>query len=248
VAPVGMESSGMADAKADLAGLIEAQKIDRELRLYMQERDSWPSRLSAHEDAVASAKKSVADSLLADRDATKQIDALNVDLAEIETHKKKLESQRTGARNERELAAFDKELNDLKQKNNELEEKTLQFMEAMDARAKNRPVLEARVAQAIAELNHQKVLCAKHVESLEGDIRNFAEKRASVLASVEPERVADYEKLLTARDGKAVVPVSERICQGCFRQLTQHDVQQIVMHDEIRHCPGCGRIHYVQGR
>jgi predicted nucleic acid-binding Zn-ribbon protein len=74
------------------------------------------------------------------------------------------------------------------------------------------------------------------------DLEALQASREKLAAQIEPRNLALYQRV-AKRYGRAVVPVQERTCLGCFMALpTQH----IGVHDEsrIETCENCGRILY----
>jgi len=52
--------------------------------------------------------------------------------------------------------------------------------------------------------------------------------------------------LLTKRDGLAVVPINDSVCQGCYMALPPQQVNEVRKADKLNLCPTCQRILYYK--
>ena len=80
------------------------------------------------------------------------------------------------------------------------------------------------------------------------DLDKLEASRASLAERIAPRALVMYEKI-AKRYGRAVVPVQDRVCLGCFMALpTQHiGVDKAIdrgSHDRVETCENCGRILY----
>ncbi|HEX6941181.1 MAG TPA: C4-type zinc ribbon domain-containing protein [Longimicrobiales bacterium] len=75
-------------------------------------------------------------------------------------------------------------------------------------------------------------------------VRQIDEKIAELEAELAPPVRARYERVLKGR-GRAVVPVINGICYGCFVSIPTALASDIRRNDEIHHCDHCGRFIYV---
>jgi hypothetical protein len=67
--------------------------------------------------------------------------------------------------------------------------------------------------------------------------------RAEVASSIAP-RILDLYERIFRRYGRALVPVREGTCLGCFVKLPSGVTSPSVASDEISACQSCGRILY----
>ena len=64
---------------------------------------------------------------------------------------------------------------------------------------------------------------------------------------IDPRVLANYEKILDAKDGLAMVPIVEDTCGGCHMQLPPQVINEIRLKNEIIYCQICSRILYDKG-
>ncbi len=67
--------------------------------------------------------------------------------------------------------------------------------------------------------------------------------RAELAAAIEPRWLRLYERVLR-RYGRAVIPVRERVCLGCFVTLPTSALPPPADSDAVSVCASCGRILY----
>ena len=83
----------------------------------------------------------------------------------------------------------------------------------------------------------------KRIEGAKKSIFSKREKEASALQAVHLKR---YTMLLGKRDGLAVVPVNDSVCQGCHMTLPPQQVNEVRKADKLNLCPTCQRILYIK--
>lgn len=152
--------------------------------------------------------------------AIKKIDefnALTKEIAFLEKEKSSLESELDS-------------LTDQKSIEEEVLEKTKETLEVSD---KNNVSLKAEIKETIGKIN------------AEG--QELKAKRDIIAKSADPSILQIYEKLLRNKKDRVVVPIENRICQGCHIALTaQHEVL-VRKQENLVFCDHCSRIHYWNG-
>ena len=74
-------------------------------------------------------------------------------------------------------------------------------------------------------------------------LKQLERTRDELAATIDRHWIDLYEKALR-RYGRAVVPVKERVCLGCFITLPSSVSRPAEGSDELRVCESCGRILY----
>ncbi len=75
------------------------------------------------------------------------------------------------------------------------------------------------------------------------NLRSLTQARDSIRAQVSPESLAHYDKLF-AKFGRAIAPVNQGVCYGCFLQLPTIFVQESQENQGLEVCPKCRRFLY----
>ena len=119
---------------------------------------------------------------------------------------------------------------------------------AMDANGRNVVAIQADVTD---EAQVQKA-----VEQVLGRFEriDILVNNAGILhhVPIEEKTVADFEKILKVNltgafiMSKAIVPVINGVCQGCFMSIPPQQFNDILRGDKLLNCPTCQRILYHQ--
>ncbi len=73
--------------------------------------------------------------------------------------------------------------------------------------------------------------------------KSLVQARDSIREQIPPETLAHYDKLF-AKFGRALAPVNNGVCYGCFLQLPTLFVQQSKENQGLEICPRCRRFLY----
>ena len=70
--------------------------------------------------------------------------------------------------------------------------------------------------------------------------------RISMATKINTPVLRKYDMLRERRNGKAIVPVTKGVCQGCFMSIPPQQFNDILRGDKMLNCPTCQRILYHQ--
>ena len=71
--------------------------------------------------------------------------------------------------------------------------------------------------------------------------------RAKLAAEIDPRYLSMYERV-AKKHGRAVVPVEDKTCLGCFQNLPGSFFSEISADKPVKMCETCGRILYMLHR
>ena len=230
-----------------LKDILSIQELDIKMIRLMQMKKARSDELVE----IANIHKELLSQLAAKEDELTEMNAsqemLEKEIAECSSNIKKLESHQSSIKKidefnalTREIAAQEKEkaslenelslLTDQKTLEEEVLEKT---KETLDISEKNNTTLKKDIYDTIDKIN------------AEG--KELKVQRDILAESADPNTLAIYEKLLRNKKDRVVVPIENRVCQGCFVALTaQHEVL-VRKQENLVFCDHCSRIHYWSG-
>src|SRR5262245_61346037 len=78
-------------------------------------------------------------------------------------------------------------------------------------------------------------------------IEKLKAARANVAEGIEKPYLSLYERV-SARHGRAVVPVEDKTCLGCFQNVPPLFFSEISADRPVKVCENCGRILYIVNR
>jgi predicted nucleic acid-binding Zn-ribbon protein len=75
------------------------------------------------------------------------------------------------------------------------------------------------------------------------NLKSLLQARDSIREQISPETLFHYDKLF-AKFGRAIAPVNQGVCYGCFLQLPTIFVQESKENQGLEICPKCRRFLY----
>ncbi len=157
---------------------------------------------------------------------------------------RKLENEAAASRQDvAMLAAYQHEIKTLKREISTADEQGLEFVSKVE-------VMEAELAKTKAAVEEAEKLFAEFNGNVEREIAEAQKKLDALLtrrkermsASIAPESLALYERLLTAREGTALAELDGRICQACFMEVPTNLYVRVARATSLTQCPSCDRI------
>ncbi len=134
---------------------------------------------------------------------------------------------------EKEKSSLENELSVLTDQKNIEEEVLEKTKETLSISDKNNVSLKAEIRETIQKINEE----GKELKA----------KRDVLAEKADPSILEIYEKLLRNKRDRVLVPIENRICQGCHIALTaQHEVL-VRKQENLVFCDHCSRIHYFSG-
>jgi uncharacterized protein len=174
----------------------------------------------------------------------KTIRLVEGELAEIGAKAKKLESQQNSVKKveefnalshemsqvDRERIAKEQRLSDLYDKLAAEEDLLKTLRETQESTLDNSKAIEAEIAESISKIN------------AEG--RALKAQRDQLVQKAAPDVFEIYERLLSNKKDRVVVPIENRCCSGCHIMLTAQDENLVRKGERLVFCEHCSRIHF----
>ena len=233
---------------SSLARLLDLQELDIAIDQLRHRRTNLPQRaelkrLAAATTDAAKAIQPVIDerSVLARQEKRLEDDAATVNDKATSENKRLYSGSVTSPR---ELQAIHEEIESLKRRQRELEDHALDLMvqiEPLDATiADSERSQRERDAQVEAVTDQLTIAEAE----IDAELDSYAEKRAAVVAELEPAVIAQYESLRSEFGGVAVARLEQGSCRGCHIKLSSVEFDRVKHEplDAVVHCEHCGRI------
>ncbi|SFV64223.1 FIG137478: Hypothetical protein [hydrothermal vent metagenome] len=226
--------------------LVELSKTDKEI-------DSYQPQLDAADKKIAKAQKKVDESI-------KKIDKINETISD----------------NEQKIASYEEQLKMLSEQlaNNATKSKNISTEKEMKALAIEEDIAKEKISFANEEIerlqsiNEQKSDELEREQEIQSELKNALD---SIVSEVEKEKeainkskvklftlreksireidqniLAFYEKIRIWAGNTAVVPVKKQACYGCYMKLNDKTYADVIKGEEIKTCPHCGRILYIE--
>jgi predicted nucleic acid-binding Zn-ribbon protein len=157
-------------------------------------------------------------------------------------HDKTLYSGTIG--NPRELQAMQDEIAALRRRVRQLEDQELELMEQIEPLDADLARLGADRSELDEQAGALRASIAEDEVAIDGELAGVVAERAVAAGAVEPELLAEYERLRPREGGIAIARLVGGSCGGCHLSLSAVEVARIkkLPPDEPAHCEECGRL------
>lgn len=233
------------DLKSQITSLLELQKLDTEIYTLQAEKASKPQEIKGLEAAFEEKKKHLADLEKKSLDLQKQRKDRELDLASKEENIKKLQGQLYTLKTNKEYSAMLQQINDAKADASLVEDKIL---ESMDEVEKSKADMEKEKQRLKEEENvfvGQKKKVEERVKQIDDRLAQLDAQRKQLTPGVDRKILSQYERILSSRDGLAIVTVKDNSCKGCNMFVPPQVINLIKMYERIITCEVCNRILYI---
>jgi uncharacterized protein len=230
---------------AQLQTLIDLQGLDARIAGLEVEAARLPRQIEALQAALADAKKTV-ETVKSKVDTTrKDLRTREKDLEVANVKRQKLEAKLYEVKTNKEYSAVLIEIEDIKQEKAKMEEEVLVLMEAQERLAGDIREAEARFKQRETEGRGQEATAKEQLRTVEAELAGVRTERKELAGQLPGPILADYDRILRARGGLALVPVTKpNFCGACRMTITPQRLQELRAQASLIPCESCGRYLY----
>jgi predicted nucleic acid-binding Zn-ribbon protein len=225
--------------------LIDLQALDTRIASVDAEVARLPKEIAAVRAAVDDARKSVAAIAARLDGARKETRGREKDLDVTQARRAKIEARLYEVKTNREYSAALVEIEDVKQEKSRIEEDILTLMERQERLAMEIREAEAQLRAREEEGGREEAIKQEKLRGLEAELAVLRGERAELTRQLRSPVLANYERILRARGGLALVPVLKpNLCAGCHMTVTPQRVQELRQQNALIPCESCGRFLY----
>ena len=230
-----------------LKTLIELQALDTRIGGLEAEAAKLPKDIEAVRARTAEAKKQV-DGAKASLDAArKDTRAKEKDLEDNQVKRQKFEGQLYQVKTNKEYSAVLAEIEEVKQQKSRIEEEILTLMERQERLTGEIKDAEGALKAAEVEGSTAEKSLRERLAAVEAELSGVKGERAGATRGLPANLLADYDRLLRARAGLAIVPVLKpNLCGACRMTVTPQRLQELRAQNALLACESCGRYIYWQ--
>jgi predicted nucleic acid-binding Zn-ribbon protein len=228
-----------------LQTLINLQAIDTRIVALEADAARLPKEIAAIHAGVEEAKKQVEATRGRLDGARKEQRAKEKDLEVVQAKRVKNEARLYEVKTNKEYSAVLTEIEEIKQEKARMEEEILVLMEAQERLAGDIREAEARFKQRESEGRGQEATLKEQLRGIEADLTGVRTERKELAAKLPPNILSDYDRILRARGGLALVPVAKpSFCGACRMNITPQRLQELRAQSSLIPCESCGRYLY----
>jgi len=231
--------------KAQLDSLIKLQEIDTQIYALHSEKSAKPAQIKELENIFESKKSHMAELEKQALDLAKQKKDKELELASKEEAAVKLQGQLYSLKTNKEYQTMLQQIQDAKADASVIEDKILEILEESDK-------LKAVVEQEKLKIKEEEKLFLLDKSKIETRLKEIDDRlsqleatRKQAVVDIEAKILSQYERILTSRDGLAIVTVNDNSCGGCNMFVPPQVINLIKMYERIITCETCNRMLYI---
>ena len=228
-----------------LQTLISLQAIDSRIAALEADAARLPQEIAAIHAGIEDAKQQVEQAKARLDAARKDQRAKEKDLEVVQGKRSKTEARLYEVKTNKEYSAVLIEIEDIKQEKGRMEEEVLVLMEAQERLTGDIREAEARFKQRETEGRRQEATAKELLGVVEADLAAVRTERKELAGQLPGPILADYDRILRARGGLALVPVTKpNFCGACRMTITPQRLQELRAQASLIPCESCGRYLY----
>jgi predicted nucleic acid-binding Zn-ribbon protein len=230
---------------AQLKTLIDLQGVDTRIAALDAEAARLPKEIAAIHAAIDAVKQEV-DAAKARIDVTRKDQrAKEKDLEVAQGKRSKTEARLYEVKTNKEYSAVLVEIEEIKQEKGKIEEDILVLMESQERLAGEIKDAETRLKSRETQGKQEEATLQEKLRGVEAELAGVRSERQELARQLPAPVLADYDKLLRARSGLAIVQVVKpNLCGGCRMTVTPQRLQELRAQTALLPCESCGRYLY----
>jgi predicted nucleic acid-binding Zn-ribbon protein len=225
-----------------IENLKRMQQLDGELYQLRRQQLDKPLELAQAKQRVAAQEAKVKasdDALKALQMAQKDKEG---DLQSREASVKKLQSQLFQLKTNKEYSTMQHEIEALKADNSLIEEGILKLFDQVEAAARARQQEQQALAAVQEQYRSEEKRVQQDLSVIAQRIGELEQARSGVAPSLPQPTLEVYQRILSMRNGLALVPLARESCGGCHRRLPPQVVNEVMIKAKLVTCENCNRI------
>ena len=232
--------------KEEVRKLIQLQEIDTQIyKLREEKNETLPTRLEEIGKGFEETSKNFTSAEEKLKGLQLEKKDKELELATKEEGLKKLQTQLYQLKSNKEYQAMLSEIGSHKADISVAEEGVLTVMDALDAAKKECTAQKEALSQEEKAFKAESAKLNLRLKDAEATVSNLQTKREALTEGINKEVLGEYEHLLNARQGLALVPVKGNDCGACHMRLNHQTINEIKMFERLVSCDSCVRILYI---
>jgi len=226
--------------------LQKLQDIDAQIYKLNAEKESKPEEIKEIEDSLSQKQSGM-------KEAEENLKNLQVkhkekemELGSKEEGVKKLQSQLYQLKTNKEYSAMLHEIEGHKADNSLLEEEIIGLMDSIDTASANVAEERKKFEEESGKASTSIKVIEDRIKEIENNISELKNRRQELVPNIAARTLKDYERILSVKNGLALVEVVNDCCGGCHIQMPPQVINQIKMKQNIIRCENCNRMLYIK--
>lgn len=227
-----------------VAGLIELQRVDDEIRSHRKQREELASNLERLHKILVQMNASLGEKRTRLAENVRWYDDKRIDLQADNERINNAKTKLVAVQRTKEYQAMTKELDTLRKKVQEDEAELERLSTVIQETRAAVQSEEQKLAEIQSEVTREETTSTERLVELDRIIGAVADKKLEIGKNLPKNIVSSYERILEKRDGTAVVPAVLGACMGCKMKVPPQTWVKIQIGKEIFQCANCNRYLY----
>ena len=229
----------------NLQTLINLQAIDTRIAVLEADAARLPKEIAAIHAAIEEAKTQVDQTKTRLDAARKDQRAKEKDLEVVQAKRVKNEARLYEVKTNKEYSAVLIEIEEIKQEKARMEEEVLVLMETQERLTGEIRDAERRFKERESQGRGEEATLKEQLRGIETDLAAVRTERKELAGKLPSNILSDYDRILRARGGLALVPVAKpNFCGACRMTITPQRLQELRAQSSLIPCESCGRYLY----
>ena len=224
--------------------LVELQTIDTKLKDINDLLGDLPSRVKELDQQEDTIKANLEKSQTRLKELEVKLHRAEVRIAEINDKINKYKDQLFLVTNNKQYDALMHEIDHLKEERVSNESESLTFMEEKETLINSINEMAAELEILTQDLSSRREKLESAISESADEKLNLEQNRAEQVSQIDAKFISEYDRVLAARDGLAVVNLSGGACGGCGAYIPAQIVTEIRGNIVMHRCDVCGRFLY----
>jgi predicted nucleic acid-binding Zn-ribbon protein len=234
------------DLKQQLSNLVRLQTIDSEIYALKFEKESKPQEINSLEASFEEKKLHLAALEKSLLDFQKQRKENELELGTKEESTKKLQTQLYSLKTNKEYQTMLQQIEEAKADGSVIEDKILELFEQADKVKTEIDQEKQKLIQEERVFLEQKKNIEDRIKEIDDRLAQLDGQRKQVTPDIDTKILNQYDRILSNRDGLAIVTVKDNSCQGCNMFVPPQVINLIKMYERIITCEVCNRMLYIE--
>jgi len=230
--------------KKELEKLILLQKADIEIAEHRRALGRIPAQIESARSGMEEKRRRLEEARKGIEDLKNRRRKLEQEAQAEADHMAKVKTKLPSVKTNKEYSALLAEIDGIKAKVSSIEDQELEIMETLEAKEAEIPAYQAEFKAEEDQFKDYEAKKNAEAGRVKGQLEEMIGKRQALIDTLDGKWVASYEKVAKVREGQAVVPLKENICQGCFQHILPQMVIDIKIGENILQCQHCSRFLY----
>ncbi|OQY97497.1 MAG: hypothetical protein B6D35_15005 [Candidatus Brocadia sp. UTAMX2] len=175
----------------------------------------------------------------------KDVGIKELDLKSAEAEIAKLRLQMNQVKTNKEYSAIKTEIGGKEANKSVLEEEIIGMMTKCEEMNQRYRVFEKTIEQENSQFKELQKQVEANMKTIDAEMHELTTMRNKYATLLDSDALQHYNRLVSHKDAVAIVPVVNRVCQGCFMSVTAQTLNQLLSGKDLTFCNSCGRILYL---